>query len=136
MKHVPMGKLFLLLLVVVGCSCSAQQAAVTPSPPLEQEIAYFHRTNPAEPAIILGRVGILHPGTETLSVSSAIIALDNKISLADANGNYSIILPLGNHALVVGQIGFYKSKRVVKISQGDSVVLNFNLRYDLRPIND
>jgi hypothetical protein len=135
MPHSFIVKLFLLL-VIISCSCSAQQAAVIPSPPPEQEVVYFHRANHTEPAIILGRVGVLHSGAEILPVSSAIIAVDNEISLANGNGNYSLVLPAGNHSLTVGQIGFYKSKRIIDVSQGDSIILNFNLHYDLRPTND
>lgn len=136
MRHSLIGKLLLLLPVIISCSCSAQQAAVIPSPPPEQEVVYFHRTNPTKPAIIIGRVGVLHSGAEILPVSSAIIAVDNEISLANGNGNYSLVLPAGTHSLTVGQIGFYKSKKNINASQGDSIVLNFNLHYDLRPIDD
>lgn len=136
MKAIMFINFYIILLAIASFSCSAQKTSVTPSPPSEQEVLYFHRTNATKSALVFGHVNVIHSSTRIIPVSSAIIAVDNEVTLADESGSYSLTLLPGTHSIVVGQIGFYKSKINLKIAQGDSINLNFNLHYDSRPTND
>lgn len=126
----------LLFLTAFGSSCTVQQTSIMPSPPPRQEVTYLHRTDAVKSAIIVGRVSVLDNNVRKSSVAAAAIAVNDKITLANDNGEYSLVLPAGIHTLVVGQIGFYKSEVTLKISQGDSIKANFNLQYDQRPTSN
>jgi len=117
-------------------SCNIQKTTALPAPPNEQEIAYYRQRNPTKSPIVFGQVAVIHSNTETHPVSSAIISVDKRITLANKNGEYNLNLSSGIHSLVAGQIGFYKSSKILTLSNGDSIKLNFHLNYDSRPITN
>lgn len=90
--------------------------------------------NPAAEPVLFGQVKVLDKaGPYTLS--TAIISLDEKLTFADAAGNYRLVLTPGKHQLMTGQIGIYQSRLTIAVALGDSVRIDFHLRPDQRPLN-
>jgi hypothetical protein len=65
----------------------------------------------------------------------AIISVDKGYILSDAQGNYSQLVAPGRHALRGGGIGLLWSvAKPLKVAQGDSIRVDFELLSDLRPL--
>lgn len=125
----------ILLLCILMMHCSTQKVAVSPTPPQEQEIIRLRRSNQNKDAVLLGKVYIYYNSEKIDLVPSAIIALDGKLLLADAEGSYNIKVYPGIHKFQAGTIGMYNSLLNLVVERGDSTIVNFYLKPDLRPLN-
>jgi hypothetical protein len=124
----------LFLLATALTACNLKRVAVTPAPPSEQQMTRFRRTDQNKGAIVFGYIRVSDPQAGVYPLSAAILSLDEKISFANKSGEYSLTLPAGIHQFMTGQIGIHQSRIALKVKQGDSIRLDFNLRPDLRPL--
>ena len=125
---------YYLFYISLFFGCNSQKQVLKSIPNGKYEIIKFNNMN--NKAIIFGHVNILEPDSITHSVSTAIIILNNKNTLADKNGDFILRINPGSYKLIVGQIGMYKSEKIdIKVENGDSIQVNFVLRRDTRPLN-
>jgi hypothetical protein len=72
-------------------------------------------------------------GTEK-PLANANITTGKKGTLSDSEGNYTLILPFGEHFITVSLLGYYKKTKYVKLS--DNLLLNFDLKEEIKQMDE
>ncbi|UOQ98715.1 hypothetical protein MUN81_04295 [Hymenobacter sp. 5317J-9] len=93
----------------------------------EQEVVHF-RTVPGKAPVLFGQVqAVDDAGRYPMATSS--VSVDGKVYYTNALGAYRVPVAVGKHQLVVEHTGVRSSRASVKVEPGDSVQVNFYLRY-------
>ena len=99
--------------------------------------AHLRRTNPAKEAMIVGHVDVLENNGVSSPQPGATVVIDQRVVFTDAAGNYLCIATPGLHQMRVGAVGLlFSVVPPLRVEQGDSICINFQLRPDPRPIID
>ena len=64
---------------------------------------------------------------EAIPYASIVVLNSNIGTTTDQDGNFSLILPNGNHTIVVSFVGYATQTQTVQIEKGNSATINFTL---------
>jgi hypothetical protein len=107
--------------------CNAERVTSNPSSLREQEVVRL-RTAPGKNPVLVGRVQVVDDaGRYPLAIASVLV--DGQAHYTDAFGVYHVPVLPGKHQLVVEHTSMRSARTTVKVERGDSVQVNFYLRY-------
>ncbi|MBD2723139.1 carboxypeptidase regulatory-like domain-containing protein [Hymenobacter armeniacus] len=86
------------------------------------------RSAPGKAPVLFGQVqAVDDAGRYPMATSS--VSVDGNVYYTNALGAYRVPVSVGKHQLVVEHTGVRSSRTSVKVEPGDSVQVNFYLRY-------
>jgi hypothetical protein len=118
----------LLLAAVSLAGCNAERVASSPSSLRRQEVVRLRAKNPTAAPVIFGRVQAVDE-IRKVPMATSLVAVDGQAYYANGKGDYRITVAPGTHQLLVEHEGVRSTRTTVKVSRGDSVQVNFNLRF-------
>ena len=86
------------------------------------------RAAPGNAPILVGRVQVVDEAGR-YPVATAAVSVDGHVSYTNALGAYRVRVAPGKHQLVIEHTGMRPARTTVKVERGDSVQVNFYLRY-------
>jgi hypothetical protein len=120
---------FCLLFAFLGSTgCNSERVTGSPSSLRRQEVVRLRAANPTKAPVLFGRVQVVDEARK-VPMPTSLVAVDGHAYYANENGDYRIAVAPGTHHLLVEHDGVRSVRTTVKVERGDSVQVNFYLRF-------
>ena len=111
---------------IVGCH--SERVTSSPTSLREQEVVRLRMAAATSAPVVVGRVQALDEAGR-YPLGTALVSVDGQAYYTNAIGAYRVPLTPGKHQLLVEHPGVRSSRLTVNIERGDSLQVNFYLRY-------
>jgi hypothetical protein len=115
------------LSLFMAAGCNSERVASSPTSLREQEVVRFQAA-PNKGPVFFGQVQSVDDAGR-YPVPTASVSVDGRVVYTNALGMYRTPVTPGKHQMVVEHTGMRPSRTTVKVERGDSVQVNFYLRY-------
>lgn len=126
----PLFSIFLCLSFIGAgiIGCNSERVTGSPSSLRKQEVVRLRAKNPTKAPVIFGRVqAVDEAGRHPMPTS--LVAVDGQAYYTNEVGDFRITVAPGSRQLLVEHTGVRSARTTVKVERGDSVQVNFYLRF-------
>lgn len=120
---------FVLGLAVAGIvGCHSERVTSSPSAVRVHEVVRLRATNPTKAPVLFGWVQAVDEAGR-YPLIKALVAVDGQAYYTSETGAFRIPVAPGNHQVRTEYTGMRPARTTVKVERGDSVQVNFYLRF-------